>query len=311
MLAILALLPLLFVSCKSTKTASDTPVATAEDSAESSVTRSVPEPVRSLLWEISGNGLTESSYLYGTIHIIGSNDYLMPQAVEEAFAQTELLALEIDMDDPGMMRAMMGGMMMEGDTTLTDLLSPEDYQLARDFLLDSADVPEIAIKQIEKMMPFLALSTIYPKMIDGEMRSYEQEFMNMAKARELEIVGVESIEAQLGTIAQIPYQAQASMLMEYVRDFAGQKALMADMIDLYRKQDIEGLLALMDESEGGNVGDFEEILLENRNRNWIPVMGKLAKQQPTFFAVGAGHLAGKTGVIQLLRDAGYTVKPVM
>ncbi len=298
-----------FSGCKGTKTVSSS--EQPDTSTESAVAEALPTPVSSLLWEISGNYLEQPSYLYGTIHIIGSNDYFMSDAVVEAFNASELLALEIDMDDPQMMRKMMSGMMMEDEQTLEDLLSPEDYELVHNFLLDSAEVPKIGIKQIERMMPMLALSAAYPKMIDGDMRSYEQEFMNMAKENDLEIVGVEKIEDQLAVIGQIPYEEQATMLLEYAKDFAAQKVEMARMIEIYRSQDIDGMLALMEESDTGTVGDFEEILLEQRNRNWIPVIGDYASKQTTFFAVGAGHLAGETGVIKLLRDAGYTVEPVM
>jgi uncharacterized protein YbaP (TraB family) len=55
---------------------------------------------------------------------------------------------------------------------------------------------------------------------------------------------------------------------------------------------------------------YEDLLLINRNKNWIPVMEKAMSTQATFFAVGAGHLPGKDGIISLLRNAGYTVNPV-
>jgi uncharacterized protein YbaP (TraB family) len=59
-----------------------------------------------------------------------------------------------------------------------------------------------------------------------------------------------------------------------------------------------------------NFGEYTDILLSDRNHNWIPVIGEEAKKRPTFFAFGAGHLGGENGVINLLRKAGFTVKPI-
>jgi uncharacterized protein len=56
------------------------------------------------------------------------------------------------------------------------------------------------------------------------------------------------------------------------------------------------------------MGQYEDILLKKRNMNWIPVMGRMMAEKPTLFAVGAGHLGGPTGVVALLRKAGYRVE---
>ncbi|MEM9983851.1 MAG: TraB/GumN family protein [Bacteroidota bacterium] len=303
-------------SCKGSKALSEaenpSEAESPSEAAEAIAVTPAEDPLpKALLWKITGQELTEPSYLYGTIHVIGSDDYLMLPEVEKAFEDSDQLALEIDMDDPGMLMAMMSGMNMKGDSSLADVMAPADYEKVHQFLIDSAGVPEMGMKQIERMMPMLALSVIYPKMLNGGLKSYEQEFVNMAKAQEKEILGVEKIEDQLAVFSQIPYRSQAKVLLEYANDFAEQKRVLNNMISLYLDQDIEGLLNLMDESDGGNFGDFEEILLEKRNRNWIPVIGQMATEKPTFFAVGSGHLAGEAGVIKLLKDAGYTVEPIL
>ena len=72
--------------------------------------------------------------------------------------------------------------------------------------------------------------------------------------------------------------------------------------------DIQGMIDMMGGDEG--IAEYEDLLLNTRNKNWIPVMGKMMLEQPTFFAVGAGHLGGEQGVVSLLRKEGYTVKPI-
>lgn len=79
------------------------------------------------------------------------------------------------------------------------------------------------------------------------------------------------------------------------------------MLELYRNQDINAMHSMIGDDRSG-MGGYEDILLNNRNRNWIPVMGRMMREQPTLFAVGAGHLGGESGVVALLRKEGYKVE---
>ena len=113
---------------------------------------------------------------------------------------------------------------------------------------------------------------------------------------------------------KIPYQAQAQMLVETIKSEGDgtedeEDGALDRMIELYTTQDIVGVQTMMSDDPAG-IGGYEEVLLLQRNRNWIPVMQGLMAEETVFFAVGAGHLAGEEGVIALLRKAGYTMTPV-
>ncbi|MBK6949221.1 MAG: TraB/GumN family protein [Haliscomenobacter sp.] len=77
---------------------------------------------------------------------------------------------------------------------------------------------------------------------------------------------------------------------------------------MYKNQDIEGMQGMLGADK--EIAAFENLLLVNRNRKWIPIMEKMMSEKPTFFAVGAGHLGGPQGVVQLLRDSGYSLTPL-
>jgi uncharacterized protein YbaP (TraB family) len=81
------------------------------------------------------------------------------------------------------------------------------------------------------------------------------------------------------------------------------------MMKAYKSQDLEKLEALMMKTDMG-VGNFTDVLLYNRNRNWVVKLKELMSQKSLLVAVGAGHLPGNKGVINLLRKAGYTVTPM-
>ena len=82
------------------------------------------------------------------------------------------------------------------------------------------------------------------------------------------------------------------------------------MIEMYKNQDLQAMGKMLTSDEAGGIGDYEDMLLSTRNRNWIPVMSEQMKAQPTFFAVGAGHLGGAVGVVALLREKGYKVTAI-
>ena len=265
----------------------------------------------SLLWEISGKDLKTPSYLYGTIHIIGKEDFFLTGNTKSAFAESERVVFEINMEemnDFSVIFTLMGKVMMEGGTSLADLLSEEDYQLVEKKFAELG-LPMMILNRLKPMfLSVFASGDIEPgSMSNGDMLSYEMEFMKMAQKGKKEMGGLETVEFQMSMFDSIPYQAQADMLIEAIKSESEGNDEFQKMVELYKNQDIKGMITMFDEGEGG-VGGFEELLLVNRNKSWIPIMATMMADKPTFFAVGAGHLGGKSGVIELLRAEGYTVK---
>lgn len=280
-----------------------------------------------LLWEITGNDLANPSYLFGTIHMIPTDDFFLTDGTKSAFEQSTRVAFEIDTEEmmnPAGLMNLMGQMYMANDTTLSDLLSDEDYQLVSKHF-EELGLPMMFMGKIKPMfLTVLAgedMKDMQPGkggmgMLGGEgMKSYELELTEMAKTAEKPIVGLETAEFQMSLFDSIPYKAQANMLVETIRseqevtEEEKENGALDRMIELYTTQDIVGMQTMMSDDPAG-IGGYEELLLLKRNRNWIPVMEELMKKETVFFAVGAGHLAGEEGVIALLRKAGYTMTPV-
>jgi uncharacterized protein len=262
---------------------------------------------KSLLYEISGNGLTQPSYLYGTIHIICKDDFVMTEATKQKFTEAQQVYLELDLDDPKMMPDMMKSMYMTDGSTIKNLLSEPEYQKVSQFFKDSL---KINIGAMDKMKPFVLSSMTLPKMLSCPTQSYEETFVKMAKAEKKEILGLETVDEQFGAVDKMGMKKQADMmLVQMVDNWNDGKKLIHNMIEDYKKQDIELLLEDMAKSKSSNT-EFQKDLLENRNENWIPRIAKIAKEKPTFFAVGAGHLGGEKGVVALLKKQGYSVKAV-
>lgn len=261
---------------------------------------------KSLLWKISGNGLKKPSYLFGTIHL--TCDSSLDANTLNALEATEQLYLELDMDDKSIQMQMMKLMMMKDGAKLSTLLSPEDFKILDEFLKKNLNM---SAKMFDSFKPFMITTMLYPKMLDCPFQSVESELMKVTKEQNEEVFGLETVEDQMKVFDAISYEIQAEELVKMAKsDLEKDKAELTKMMEIYKNKDIEGMLKMMDNSDNKITADNQEVLLNNRNRNWIPVMAKTMKEKPTFFGVGAGHLAGDEGVIKLLRKQGYKVEAV-
>jgi len=277
-----------------------------------------PEVENALLWEISGNKLSKSSYLYGTIHLIPRADYFFSDKAKEVFKKAKRATFEIDleetMDIAGLMPMMMK-MYMNNDTTLSDLLTQEEYSDVK-VHFDKIGLPLSFLERIKPMfLSMLASEDVAASMGKGKAEessttSYEFELLAMAQEQKKDIAGLETAAYQMSMFDSIPYKVQAKMLVDAINseDTTGNDEF-DRMVEMYKNQDIQGMQDMMGDSEDG-LGKYEDLLLGRRNRNWIPVMEGMMRENITFFAVGAGHLGGKQGVVNLLREQGYTLTPL-
>ena len=286
--------------------------------------KSDPLP-NALLWAISGKELSDTSYLYGTIHMIDKEHFFLTEATKKAFNSSDKVVFEINMENMTDMMSQFGLLMkafMNDGQTLKDLLDEEEYKAVKAHFAKKG-ITDFLWNMMERIKPmFLSmfastdLSGGENPMTSGDMMSYELELMSMAKEQEKPIDGLETAEYQMSVFDSIPYDAQAKMLLQSIQvdvDTTTTDTTAMDemeiMTELYKNQDINGMITLFAEDKEG-IGKYEEFLLLNRNRNWIPVMEGMMAKQTTFFGVGAGHLAGEEGVINLLKKQGYTLTPL-
>jgi uncharacterized protein len=261
---------------------------------------------KSLLWKISGNGLAESSYLYGTIHI--TCDPNLPEKVKKAMKQTNQLCLELDMDDSNLQMEMMSKMMMKDDITMESLSTPEDFKIVDAFLTKNLG---FSAKMLNTLKPFMVSAMLYPKMIECEMQSIESALVKIAKKQNEETIGLETVEEQMNVFESIPYQDQMNELVKTAKsDLLKDKKELNEMLTIYKSEDLQALIEFTKNSDNVLTSEFDDELLNNRNKNWISRIEKIANDKSTFFGVGAAHLGGEKGVINLLRIQGFIVEPI-
>ena len=259
----------------------------------------------SLFWEISGNGLKQSSYLFGTIHMIRKDDFFLPKVVEEKFENCQILALEIDLDMTIAEKIDLAQKTMLPDAkTIADYIDSSEYQELRNYMINDVGIKLKKTDKYMRLKPFFLSSVILTEQLD-DIKSYEEEFIAMAKKNKMKSMGLESIEYQFDIVDKVSIENQLILLMEGTKEIDGLDQF-AQMVNLYKNQQLNTLYELTI-SESAGIDNFKTDFLDTRNSNWIPIIEKSIKDASVFIAVGAGHLAGETGVISLLKAHGYTV----
>jgi uncharacterized protein len=264
-----------------------------------------------LLWRISGRNLAKPSYLFGTIHLLCANDIDLSETLKKAINETDKVYLELDMDNLFEMMQAVQKMKMRNDTTLSDLLSDSDYKKVKAFFASKSSIIPFSI--LETYKPMLAASMIMQTSTECDNAvSMEQIIMQEAKENKKEIKGMETMAYQLSIFDSIPYEVQAKQLLAFISDNDTEDKASKEydeMASAYRNQDLSKLEALINKEEFG-IGNFADLLLYNRNKNWVISMDKIFANNSAVIAVGAGHLPGEKGVINLLKKAGYKVEPM-
>ncbi len=255
---------------------------------------------QSLLWAISGNGLKDTSYLYGSIHVICDEDFGVSHYIKEAFEQCAQVYLEIDLDNEKELEKMSAAAL--GEKPLTEILTAEeaeklDKKLQADLGMSLAQVDAYSLQTIS--MLFLV------KRLSCQVRSYEEYFMKLGHQREKEVKGLEKVSEQL---AFLDAATSEEDLLEAIYDDEA-NAYFDSLLIYYQNENLAGIQRLLENTEYMTDQAMDELLVK-RNANWAKRMPKIMKGKPTFFVVGAGHLVGDYGIIHLLREEGYTLTPL-
>lgn len=267
-----------------------------------------PAESNALLYKISGKGLQKPSYIYGTIHIICQNDMFGMDKINSYIDQSEQILMELDMDNVTEMQTMATGAMMTDGKTLKDLLNDEQYSKVDEMFKNIIGISVDTVKTYRPMFLSVMISTSPKSMGCQTPGSYELSLLQTAATKKKPIEGLETVAAQFEKISKKSNAEQAKELYETALN--PQKAIdeFKEMIGVYKSQNSENLYKVID----GRLGnpEFQKVMLDERNIDWIPKIEKAISKKSTFIAVGGGHLGGENGVINLLRKQGYTVEAI-
>ena len=261
----------------------------------------------SLLWKISGNGLTKNSFIFGTFHLMCKDDIILSAQLRAALSASDVLYLELDMDDPAMLFGAMKYLNMRDGKELKEFYTDEEFARITSFFSDTLHTPVMLFKNAK---PYFLVALLYPKMLHcSPAGSIEEALVKEAKEYGKEVKGLETIEQQASIFDSIPYEIQAKELLNNIDSLDKYQSEFDELLTSYKSQDLSRIEKLMSKTDMG-LGNNMDLLVDARNRDWISQLDTLMKTESIFAAVGAGHLVGENGVLQLLKDKGYKVEPL-
>jgi uncharacterized protein YbaP (TraB family) len=260
-----------------------------------------------LLWEVKSKDGKTTSYLYGTMHLMDADLFYFPKKLEKLLLKSDVLCMEIaNVNDPDLSP---DALFMKNETLadyFSDLQMDSIYRWAEKSLLMNK---EQFNTNFNKAKPFLLMQFLLQSSLPENSKSYEKEFENLAKNNKKTITGLESVTEQLNLFTSFSKNEQTEMVMSSLREEAEAKSSFEQMQQIYLTQNLDNLYAFMKKESDSPIAN-SRVFLENRNQKWIPQMERMMENKSVFFAVGAAHLGGQEGVIELLIKKGYTLTPI-
>lgn len=260
---------------------------------------------QSLLWKITPPGSKEVSWIYGTMHVKDDRVFHLPDGWDTKLKTAGRLVLELNLaevPDPMMVMTLMG---TPEDSTLDKILTESESKHLEQWVQDSLGLPWHMLKGLK---PFFLMAMIQEKQMPSDREvALDQWLSNRASDWKLPVIGLETIEEQLNALQHLPLSEQARMLMELIQpDQNIRHALEAELMEAYLSGNLEHLYALSLRWETDPLF-MREILLV-RNYRMTERIKQLLAEKPAFIALGALHLPGKEGILELLRADGYLVE---
>ena len=267
-----------------------------------------------LLWKISGRGIEKPSYILGTHHAVPFTYCDSIPGLMKAFEEVEFVIGEFDMVKmgemtPAQMQNMQKMMMMPADTTLLSLFSNEEKELLDAYLKETVGAQ---LEMFSAMKPMTIMVTVQNKILMdiipdiASMTGMDKYMQTLAVSKGKSVGGLETMDYQMNLLYGSSLEEQADALLEMAQN-GNSKELMTELTVAYKTQNLDVLWSVFKDQ----MTNYEyDALVSVRNRNWENQIMELLPVQSSLFVVGSGHLPGEKGMINLLKKAGYKIKPV-
>ena len=258
----------------------------------------------SLLWRIRKEGLPGDSYLFGTMHVRDERAFVFEEAANEKILECDAFAIEVNIEEANFNLSGESLNLPEG-TTLRTLLHPKKYKKVEKLLMK---LTGMELSQFDNSLPILVSNFLTDVILSKDrMVSLDHSLWSFAKEHGKITLGIETLEEQVQIMFKIPIDYQVRALLGVAKDFKKYRKEVLSLAKLYGQADVQKIFKKAKKTSGG----LRKLMLYNRNVIMADRISRLIEEQTIVCAVGAAHLGGKKGVIRLLKQKGFELKPVL
>lgn len=262
----------------------------------------------SSVWRVSSGSNT--LFLGGTVHLLRPSDYPLPPEYEEAYRESDELYFETDiasMNDLAVQAEMLQELTYTDGRSLATVLNEEAYQALSEYTSGIG----LPLTMLESFKPGMIVSTLqvmeFQKM-GFTPQGVDTYFNSRAMGEAKDIGALETIQEQIGFLAAMGEGNESEFILLSLSDLEETGEIMEDMISAWRDGDADALEELFVDDMREQAPDLYDSLLKQRNLRWMPQIEAMMDDSDTeFVLVGAAHLIGPEGLVELLRQAGYEV----
>lgn len=273
-----------------------------------------------LLWKVTGNNLARPSYIMGTYHMAPASMMDKIGGMEQALQGCDVVVGEIEKESllsQEAQLAMAQAMIAPPDSTLDKLFSPDDYAIIEGVFNKYFGTMGVKLSQMNMLKPGAISMQMQAMQALKNFPTFNQsEFIDMAvqtRANELgrPSIGLETVEEQIDLLFNGPLTEQAEGLLDACKKDDLFMVQSSALVEAYMSQDLSKIEKVISDPElGGDDAEAMDALIYDRNRAWAAKLVQMMPERACLVCVGAGHLPGTQGLLQLLRDRGYTVEPM-
>lgn len=265
------------------------------------------KPKQNLLWEISSPLKKEKSYLFGTIHLIEKEFFHFPDFLKEKINQSTNIIFETPYPNSTNIRSLL---LIPNNENIFSYLNENEKNKILKWSTENLKMDENEfLENYGNFKPFVLFQTITQLPFLDNSVSYEQEIYKIVKNSSKKIEGLETVEEQIELLDKIPLEIQKKQLFFAIDSTAKNQTILREMQLAYKQQDlqkIEQWIKIESKTSHFSVDDF----IFKRNKKWITKIVSNINTNSTFIAVGAGHLSGEEGLINLLKKEGFKLKSI-
>ncbi len=261
------------------------------------------------VWAI--RGAHNTVYLAGSVHLLRAKDAALPAAFARAYADADALVMEIDLDDLNPLEAQ-GWMLEHGmigdESSLSDLLGKKRFEQV-ELEGNRLGLPVEALQMFQPWLVAMTLSQLqYMKLGFDPEQGVEKQLERKAQADHKEITGLETLEEQLGLLAGMSQEEQAKFLDLTLEEMHEMEGETDSLLTAWRAGNAQKLASMLSD-EYRVAPALYRMLVADRNRRWMPQIEKLLKSDKDYLVVvGALHLVGTGGLLELTKARGYEPK---